>query len=528
MRNSGRSTQRRLPNPVSARKSLVTFFTLCAFSSALVAQSAPVTPQVGADDLAARIQDLNAAVDRAQAGLEESQRQLQDLRRQISALEGQLAQSTHNTAPDPPPGTTSAEQSTAPNTTTDQTIQTIRDNQAVHDSQIATLDQTKVETASKYPFKITGMLLMNGFVNTRAVDVPATPTFALDGPGNSGASIRQSILGFDAHGPHLWGASSSADLRVDFAGTPQFAANTSTPTYGYAVTEAVPRLRTAHARLDWNNTEGYFALDRPVFSPDAPASLTAVAEAALAWSGNLWMWNPEVGLTQDIPSGHSTTLRLQSALIDVADAPLTPVNGAATSAENSRWPGVQARIALLGSNTTEDANHFGIGGYFAPHLSPFGRRYDAWAATLDTHLHIVGGLSLTGSAYRGLALGGLGGGVFKDIVYKPAPGGVGYYSRPLDAVGGWIQLQEKVSERLQFNAAFGTDQGFAYELNRYALPTNSDLENLARNSTWTGNFIYSPSSWLLFSAEYRYVKSALALGPAYDSNIIGAAAGYRF
>jgi hypothetical protein len=215
-------------------------------------------------------------------------------------------------------------------------------------------------------------------------------------------------------------------------------------------------------------------------------------------------------------------------LLDVADAPLTPINGEVTSAENSRWPGVQARIALLGTNAREESSHFGIGGYFAPHLSPFGLRYDAWAVTLDAHLRLGGGLSLTSSAYRGLALGGLGAGAYKDILYRAAPGGVGYYSRPLDDVGGWVQLQEKFSERLQVNAALGTDQGFARELNRYALPTNSYLQNLARNSTWTANFIYSPSSYLLFSAEYRHLKSAPALREGYDSNIFGVAAGYRF
>jgi hypothetical protein len=385
-----------------------------------------------------------------------------------------------------------------------------------------------VESESKYPVKLSGLVLLNGFINTRAVDLPATPTTALDGSGSSGISIRQTLLGFEAHGPHLWGASSSADLHVDFAGTPASGIGTSAASYSYATGDTVLRLRTAHARLDWNHTQAYFALDRPLLSPDSPASLTAVAEPALAWSGNLWMWNPAVGLRQDIPSTKSTTLRLQAAFVDVADAPLTPSYGEATSAENSRWPGVQARIALLGTNAREESSQIGVGGYFAPHLSPFGRRYDAWAVTLDTHLRLGGGFSLTSSAYRGLALGGLGAGTYKDIVYRPGPGGAGYYSRPLDDVGGWVQLQEKFSERLQVNAAFGTDQGFAREVSRYALPTNTYLQNLARNTTWTANFIYSPSSYLLFSAEYRHLKSAPALGEGYDSNIFGAAAGYRF
>ena len=41
----------------------------------------------------------------------------------------------------------------------------------MQESQIATQEQAKVESESKYSVKITGLLLMNGFVNTRAVDM---------------------------------------------------------------------------------------------------------------------------------------------------------------------------------------------------------------------------------------------------------------------------------------------------------------------------------------------------------------------
>jgi hypothetical protein len=75
---------------------------------------------------------------------------------------------------------------------------------------------TKVETDSKYPLKVTGLLLFNGFVNTRQVDVSASPAYALPGPGSTGLSLRQTVLGLDARGPHLFNATSHADLRVDF------------------------------------------------------------------------------------------------------------------------------------------------------------------------------------------------------------------------------------------------------------------------------------------------------------------------
>ena len=408
----------------------------------------------------------------------------------------------------------------------------------MQESQIATQEQSKVESESRYPVKITGLLLLNGFVNTGAVDMAATPTVALPGSGSSGASVRQTILGFDARGPHLFGARSYADLRVDFDGTPASYSPTADSGYHNANTTLL-RLRTAHAGLRWEHTEAYFSLDHPIVSGDTPTSLTAVAIPALAWSGNLWTWNPQVGITQDFGRSDSRGIRLQAALIDVGDAPLSPPAPTSpistvtspSSAEESRWPGAEARLELRGPvvNHNEDRSHFGIGGYFAPHYSSLlGHGFDSWAGTLDGRLFLPARLEFSGSFYRGQALGGLGGGTYKDFVYKPDPDSTGYYFRPLDDVGGWAQLKERLSERLELNAAFGMDDAFANELRSYAVPGGTTYQNLARNRTYTGNMIYSPSAYLQFSLEYRHLVSVPVVGPPAVSNIIGLAAGYKF
>ncbi len=109
-------------------------------------------------------------------------------------------------------------------------------------------------------------------------------------------------------------------------------------------------------------------------------------------------------------------------------------------------------------------------------------------------------LEFSGSAYRGLGLGGLGAGGYKDFVYRIDPDTNGYYVRPLDDVGGWAQLKEKLTERVELNAAFGMDNVVAGQLRRYAVPGGTVYQNLARNRTYTGNVIYSPNrlSALLF------------------------------
>ncbi len=460
---------------------------------------------------------------KTQAQLEESQRQLDEIRRQLNLLQQQIAANPAPTSSTPSKSLSSAEANAA-------AIDDLREHQAMQDSQIATHEQTKVETASRYPLKITGLVLFNGFVNAGAVDMAATPTTALPGAGSAGASIRQTILGFEAHGPHLFGARSYADLNVDFDGNAP--ANAASAYSGYYDTnQAFLRLRTAHAGLQWKNTSAFFSLDRPIISPDSPTSITAMAEPALAWSGNLWTWNPQLGLTHDVTPPGLPTLRLQAALIDAGDAPVSLPTSSTTplpaTSEQSRWPGGEARVAILGSKL-DDGNHIGFGGYFAPHLNPLGRRFDSWAGTLDAKLLLPVHFEFTGSFYRGEALGGLGAGSFKDVAYSYSTTTSSYHGRPLDDVGGWAQLRQKLTSRVAFDAAFGMDNVFSKELRRYIVPGGTVYQNLARNRTFIGNVIFAPSASLQFSIEYRHLLSIPIAAPSANSNVIGIAAGYVF
>lgn len=501
----------------------------------------PASPMVaqtgGQNDLQKQVQQLTDAMADAQAQLEESQKQLAQMRAQLAALQRRVARS--GDAPESSSATPleSDSSSSQASTSLAAAVQDLRERQAMQETEIATQEQAKVESESRFPVKVTGLLLMSGFVNTKGVDIPATPTVALPGSGSSGASWRQTILGIDARGPHVLGAGSYADLRLDFDGNP---ATGNVVAYGsYSNTATLLRLRTAHAGLLWPHTDLSFALDRPVVSPNTPTSLTAVAVPALAWSGNLWTWNPQAILTQDLDLSTSSRVQLQTSLIDVADAPLTPLTSSTTNAtavapgtaEQSRWPGVQARIAWLGpaGASGREGNHFGVGGYFAPHDSTFlDRRFDSWAGTIDAHLLLPEHFEFSSSFYRGQALGGLGGGAYKDFVYRTDHDTGGYYFRVLDDVGGWAQLKERFSERIEANAAFGIDNAFAGDLRRYAVPGGTMYQNLARNRTYTGNVIYSPSAWLLFSLEYRHLISSPIVGIPAESDILGLGAGYRF
>jgi hypothetical protein len=442
------------------------------------------------------------------------QKQLQELQKQLSELQSQLAAERAN------PAAQSASSPNAAPSVSASTLEEIRERQAIQESQIATHEQTKVETESKFPLKVSGLLLFNSYVNTRQVDVSVDPTYAIDGGGSTGLSVRQTVLGLDARGPHLFGATSHADVRVDF-----FANGVQS---SYAASGLL-RLRTAHAGLKWQNTEAFIQQDRSFLVPNAPSSLVAVAQPEFAWSGNLWSWNPQIGVSRQISLTDSSRLKFQAGLIDVADPQwpgAIPATATISRAERSRWPGTEARISF-GSGDVDAGPEVGVSGYFSPHTTGGNERFDAWAGAMDLRLPMSRHFAFTTSAYRGAGLGGLGGGGYVDYVHLYA--GTAEIARALDDVGGWAQLQSKIGERLEFHGGYGIDNPFASQIHASTtIPEYAVYPGLARNRSTFGNVIYSPSSYLLFSLEYRKLWTNYATGPTNLSDVIGIGAGYRF
>jgi hypothetical protein len=474
------------------------------------AQNQPVTDSAVQE----RIRALTDAMERVESQMQESQRELAEIRKQLAALRDSSGAGTA-----PPAAASDSAKSLA------DAVANVRETQAVQEAQIATLEQTKVESASKYPLKVSGMILMTAMVNTHGTDSVQTPVVAYSGGGSTGATARQTILGLDGSGPRIFGARSHGDLRIDFS------AGAAASGYGNAYSPGVVRLRTAHAELNWDHAQAFFALDRPILSPDSPTSLIAVAEPALAWSGNLWAWNPQFGVSLDALRAGQGTIRIQGALIDTVDAPWSNlaqsgIYSPSSSAESSRWPGVEARLSYGGAQEDGGA-HIGVSGLFAPHrVNVLGIAYHSWAGAADFRLPATRFTQLSGSAYYGSALGGLGGGAYKDYVWKYYDDET--YSRALDDSGGWLQWKQKAGDRLEFNEAFGIDNVPGHQLLPYATSTPMSYSNLARNRTVTANVIYSPSAYLLFSLEYRHIMSSYVTAPTQSSDAIGLGAGYRF
>jgi hypothetical protein len=481
-------------------------------------QAAQNSPPASTEE---RVERLTAAVAQVEAQMLANQKQLQELRQELAALRAQMA-AEKNPAASAAATPAQADASSAA-ATLSAAVDEIRERQALEDSQIATHEVTKVETQSKYPLKLSGLLLFNGFVNTRQVDVSTAPSYAIPGSGSTGLSLRQTVLGFDARGPHIFGATSHADLRVDFF------ANDSQPNYAAS---GILRLRTAHVELDWQHTQAFAELDRSVLEPNQPTSLVTVAQPELAWAGNLWNWNPQIGVSHEFAISDTSSFNVQAALMDTFD-PRPPGSTSAasvTQTESSRWPGTEARIAFQ-HNSKDGTAEFGAGGYFSPHRTTEGFTFDAWAATADLRLPITQRFEFTANAYRGQALDGLGAGGYVNYYYVNADG----YPDPraLDDVGGWTQWKARAGQRFEFNTGYGADNPFAKEVEAavaHAAGSSSGIaySGLARNRAFYSNAIWSPSAYLQFSLEYKRLWTNFASGPTVFSDSIGLGAGYKF
>lgn len=369
--------------------------------------------------------------------------------------------------------------------------------------------QSKVESGSKYRVRLSGLALFNAFSSRGTTDNFDLPGYALprdpsDPNAAFGASLRQSIIGLDVSGPEIGGARTSGDIRADFFG--------GFPNAWDGVTSGIVRLRTAGLRLDWQNTSVVAGQYAPLFSPLSPTSLASVAYPALASEGNLWAWTPQIYVEHRFPVSDQSTISIQAGIMDPlsGEPPPDPFIRYPQAGETGGQPAYDARLAWKRISPASPFS-IGIGGYYAQQNWDFGRTVDAWAGTADWQVPLSHWFSLTGEFYRGRAIGGLGAAEGRSVAVTGDPAHPNTIVRPLDSTGGWAQLKLTPTPKFEFNGAFGEDfsvppnlggslRGIGYALNPFS--------SIARNQSGFINGIYHLRSNLMFSLEYRRLRTA--------------------
>jgi hypothetical protein len=405
-------------------------------------------------------------------------------------------------------------------------VVTVEEDQQLADGKLADLNQTKVESGSRYRLRLSGIVLFSLFGNIGTVDnidypqVAEEQSFLLSNH-SMGASIRQSQVNLEGTGPQIGGARTSADLSFDFAaGIPQVP---------NGVSFGVLRLRTGVVRFDWTNSSVVAGQDTLFIAPLQPTSLAQMAIPPMAYSGNLWSWTPQVQVEHNFKVGDDSSVRVTGGVLDSfsGDIPPEPYNRTPTWGETTGQPAYATHVSWR-QKVGPQFVQVGGGAYYGRQEWGYGRSVDSWAGTIDLVVPLSTKLGFSGAYYRGRALGGLGGGIGQSVLWNGslADGTTQVYG--LDSEGGWLQLKFRATPKLQINAAFGQDNPFASELRQHGGNLHYYDDVYSRNRSFFGNVIFNPRSNVAISFEYRHLATTVLDAETNTANLMNLTLGYTF
>lgn len=491
-----------------------------------VAQSADkrvtntTAPQAQASEgatLAAEVGELRAMVEELRQENQTSRAEMEQLRQQLEKTQATLEKLT-STAPAQTPASASTSTSSTsatvpPNASSvEARVDKLEETQTLLNDKINEQYQTKVEAASKYHVRLSGIVLMNAFGNRGASNNFDLPDYAVATPGSFpsavGATLRQSEIGLEVFGPNLIGAKTSANVHMDFAG--------GFPSTPNGVVFGIARLRTASARFDWANTSVIAGQDSLFISPLSPTSFASLATPAFAYAGNLWGWIPQVRVEHRFDLSDTEKFTIQAGVLDnlTWDLPPSSVVRDPTSGEQSGQPAYAARTSW----STQVFGHelsLGTAGYYS-RQEWLGHYVDGWAGIADWQIPIAPHFTLSGEFYRGRAAGGLGAGIGRSVLFGPGPDRYGTGVRGTDSAGGWTQLKWQITPKIELNGVIAQDDVFSRDVLGFATDQNNYAPILGRNQGAFGNLIFRPRSDLILATEFRRLRTY----PFYDVNSV--------
>ena len=366
----------------------------------------------------------------------------------------------------------------------------LADKVAVEQSRTEELAQTKVEASQKFPIRITGMALFNGYLNSSGSGGQQYPTFAWPtNQSSAGGSFYQSTIGLEYSGPQSFlGGSVHGSVYMDFAG------GTGTPL------DQDIRLRTGDIEIDWASRSIMAGVESPIFSPREPSSLAQVEVPPLSGAGNLWYWMPQVRVEQKLRFTGDTGVQAQFGVVETSE--VNPYDSNSYGIQPGR-PGVEGRFNFY--HGKEDGRRFEIApGFHTSITHANGYSIPSNLFSLDWFANPWRKLEFTGAFFTGQNVGPVGG--ISGFTILPV-GAI-----PVHSQGGWSQLTFLLTPRISFHIFSGLENGRAADLLPYAI---------GRNWLYGGNLFYRLAPNVLLGAEASqvrtsYIEDGFKLNNHYD------------
>jgi hypothetical protein len=407
-----------------------------------------------------------------------------NLAAEVRALRDELAVSHPglSAANAPPPQKSAAAGDTAGVPAAPSAPVPIQEQVAVQERRIEDLAQSKVQASQHLPVTLTGMVLFNGFLNSRDSGGQQDPTQAVasNTQPNNGAGLSQSIVGLTFQGPRIFGGGQvNGDLHLDLEGG-------STSSLNHLV-----RLRVATIRIDWKNQSLIVGQDKPIVSPRDPSSLAQVAVSPLTAAGNPWLWQPQVRVEQRFAFGDDMGLRAQAGVYETSEPSASAGAEYATTLSPAR-PAVEGRF-LFWKNLWSGARVEIAPGFHTSDTHVAGTSVPSRLFTIDWLIQPVAKLQLTGMFFTGENAAGIGALRQGFTIFS------GGRVRPVGTAGGWTQLSYFATHRLTFNFYGGQESNH---------PEDLLLGEISRNFAYAGNVVYQLGPNILLGWEASQVRTS--------------------
>ena len=408
-----------------------------------------------------------------------------------------------------------AQAAASPNVQSGERLTRLEEQIEINSERIREQAQSKVESDSRFPVRVSGILLANFHHNSDDIQrseplFAPSPVIAPSG-GTFGSTFRQTRLGLAINGPKALGGRTSGEIEFDFYGG----------TVGQVEGDVLGalRIRTASVRLDWDRSSLVVGQEAPLISPRNPTSIAAVWYPPLSGAGNLWQWRPQITYEHRFRSGEKAELIAQGGY-------MAPFGESYSGLPTRGSPAVEGRFAFRQPLDEDRAIEVGFGAHFESRSFDYGRSVDGYVASGDWMLPIGSRFEISGEMYHGrsITLSEQSGGRI-DRAFAVSGPVDNPYSQVLGvrSSGGWLQFTTRARHDLEFNVAYGQED-----------PNNSDLRFGAvtdftrfKNQVGSVNVIYQLRPNFLISLEYRRLVTDFNPGRSRN-NHVNLAFGYVF